>query len=114
MSSWACCANGVPAAHTYSAARYYQMTGRPREALPLLVRLNAAPGGPSVVGGLTAALTADGLGDAAAREAGVAVAVSVTTADAGYKAVAALFRGWLAAPGAPDAAAVEAGLRNQR
>ena len=102
--------NGVPAAHLYPAARYYQMTNRPREALPLLVQLNAAATGPTVVGGLTAALTADGLGDAAARAAGVAVARSVATADPGYKAVAVLLGGWLAAPGAPDAAAVEAGL----
>jgi len=79
---------GVPATHTYSAARFHQMAGRPREALPHLARLNAAT--PSVVGGLTAALTADGLRDAAAREAGVKVARGPTKADAGYQAVAAL------------------------
>ncbi len=101
----------APEGHPYQAARFYQMTGRPREALVALKRFHLDPGHESVNGGLFAALVADGVKDAPARAAAVALALRPHKRPSGDPKVAKLFGGWLEAAGAPDAAAVEAGLK---
>ena len=98
----------LPAALAYPAGRFYLMSGQKAKALQMFDREYARAPGPWA--GLLAALTADGLGDAARRDKGLK-AVAAAPADKhgeATKALAGVIRDWAEKGVTPDGDAVVA------